>query len=67
MLDFVDLEKDLNQEEQTIQDKAREFVDEEVRPIIADHYLKGTFPEKLIPRMGELGFYAANLEGYGHS
>ena len=65
MIDFVDLEKDLNQEEQTIQDKARKFVDEEVRPIIADHYLKGTFPEKLIPRMGELGFYAANLEGYG--
>lgn len=65
MLDYVDLEADLNDEEQRIRDTARGFVDEQVRPIIDDHYEAGTFPEKLIPEMGDLGFYAPNLEGYG--
>jgi glutaryl-CoA dehydrogenase len=65
MLDYVDLETDLGQEERLIRDTAREFVDEEVRPDIGDHFLEGTFPTDLIPEMGELGFYAPNLEGYG--
>ncbi|WP_122091308.1 acyl-CoA dehydrogenase family protein [Halalkalicoccus subterraneus] len=67
MLDFVELESDLSEEEQTVRDEAKEFVEEEVRPIIADHYLEGTFPEELISRLGDLGFYAPNLEGYGLS
>ncbi|WP_277554401.1 acyl-CoA dehydrogenase family protein [Halobaculum limi] len=65
MLDYVDLEADLSAEEKLIRDTAREFVAEEVAPDIADHYEAGTFPTDLIPEMGELGFYAPNLEGYG--
>jgi glutaryl-CoA dehydrogenase len=40
-------------------------VDEEVLPIIADHYQAGTFPEHLIPKIAEMGLLGANLEGYG--
>ncbi|MFC7254545.1 acyl-CoA dehydrogenase family protein [Haloplanus litoreus] len=65
MLDYVDLEADLGQEERLIRDTARDFVDEEVRPDIGDHFLDGTFPTDLITEMGELGFYGPNLEGYG--
>ena len=65
MLDYVGLEADLSAEERLIRDTAREFVAEEVAPEIADHYEDGTFPTELIPEMGELGFYAPNLEGYG--
>jgi alkylation response protein AidB-like acyl-CoA dehydrogenase len=65
MLDYVGLEADLSAEEKLIRDTAREFVAEEVAPDIADHYEAGTFPTGLIPEMGELGFYAPNLEGYG--
>jgi len=65
MLDYVGLEADLSAEEKLIRDTAREFVAEEVAPDIADHYEAGTFPTELIPEMGELGFYAPNLEGYG--
>ena len=64
MLDYVGLEADLSAEEQLIRDTAREFVQQEVQPDIADHYEAGTFPTELIPKMGELGFYAPNLEGY---
>jgi len=65
MLDFVDLEADLAEEERLIRDTAREFVEEQVKPDIADHFEAGTFPTELVPEMGELGFYAPNLEGYG--
>jgi alkylation response protein AidB-like acyl-CoA dehydrogenase len=63
MLDYVNLEADLDEEERMIRDTAREFVEEQVRPEIGEHYEAGTFPEELIPEMGELGFYAPNLEG----
>ncbi|WP_336136903.1 acyl-CoA dehydrogenase family protein, partial [Natronomonas amylolytica] len=52
-------------EERLIRDTAREFVADRVRPEIGAHYEDGTFPTDLIPEMGELGFYAPNLEGYG--
>ncbi|APX97709.1 acyl-CoA dehydrogenase family protein [Natronorubrum daqingense] len=65
MLDFVNVEDDLAEEERMIRDTAREFVDERVKPDIGDHFENGTFPTDLIAEMGELGFYAPNLEGYG--
>ncbi|WP_256295888.1 acyl-CoA dehydrogenase family protein [Haloarchaeobius salinus] len=64
MLDFVGLESDLDDEERLIRDTAREFVEERVRPDIGDHYEAGTFPTELITEMGEMGFYAPNLDGY---
>ncbi len=39
-------------------------VDEQVDPT-GEHYEAGTFPTDLIPKMGDLGFYAPNLDGYG--
>ena len=65
MLDFVQLEEDLDQEERMIRDTARDFVEEHVKPDIGQHYEQGTFPKEIIKEMGELGFYAPNLEGYG--
>jgi glutaryl-CoA dehydrogenase len=41
-------------------------VDEEVLPIIEDHYQQAKFPENLIPQMAELGLFGSNLpEKYG--
>jgi alkylation response protein AidB-like acyl-CoA dehydrogenase len=65
MLDYLGLEADLDTEERMIRDTAREFVSEQVAPDIADHFVEGTFPEGIIDEMGELGFYAPNLSGYG--
>jgi glutaryl-CoA dehydrogenase len=65
MLDYVSLESDLDEEERMIRDTAREFVDEQFRPDLAEHFENATFPTELIPEMGDLGFYAPNLEGYG--
>jgi alkylation response protein AidB-like acyl-CoA dehydrogenase len=65
MLDYVDLEADLTAEERMVRDTAREFVEEQFKPVVADHWIEGTFPTDLIEEMGELGFYAPNLSGYG--
>jgi glutaryl-CoA dehydrogenase len=64
MLDYFDLESTLTEEERMIRDTGREFASE-VREDVADHYEAGTFPTELISEMGDLDFYAPNLEGYG--
>jgi glutaryl-CoA dehydrogenase len=64
MLDYVNLGETLSEEERMVRDTAREFADA-VREEFVDHYQAGTFPTELITELGELGFYAPNLEGYG--
>jgi glutaryl-CoA dehydrogenase len=65
MLDYFDLAANLSAEERLIRDTAREFVEERVRPEIAEHFEAGTFPTEIITEMGELDFYAPNLAGDG--
>ena len=64
MLDYFDMESTLSEEERLLVDSARSFIDGEVDDM-GQHWIDGTFPEELIPKMGEMGFYAPNLEGYG--
>lgn len=63
--DYLDWEADLTQEQKRVRDTAREFVQNEVKPDIKEYYYEAKFPEHLVEDMGELGFYAPNLEGYG--
>ncbi|HSR53634.1 MAG TPA: acyl-CoA dehydrogenase family protein [Acidobacteriota bacterium] len=64
-VDFMLLEDLYSDEEKLIQETIRSFVDKEVMPVIEDHYMAGTFPMDLVPKLGELGVFGANLEGYG--
>ena len=66
MLDFYDIDSVLSEEERAVRDSVRRFVDERVLPIIGDAYVQGRFPKELIPEMGALGVFGANLpEEYG--
>ena len=66
MLDFYDIDSVLTEEERAVRDSVRRFVDERVLPIIGDAYVQGRFPKELVPAMGELGVFGANLpEEYG--
>src|SRR4030081_950694 len=66
MLDFYDIDSVLSEEERAVRDSVRRFVDERVLPVIGDAYVQGRFPKELIPEMGELGVFGANLpEEYG--
>jgi glutaryl-CoA dehydrogenase len=65
-VDFYDIDGLLSEEERAVRDMVRDWVDEELMPVINQHYMAHTFPTELIPKMGELGFYGANLpEEYG--
>src|SRR5258708_38996876 len=64
-VDFIDFDSQLNDEEKLVRQTARQFVENEVIPIIEKHSREGTFPRHLVPQLGELGFFVANLQGYG--
>jgi glutaryl-CoA dehydrogenase len=63
--DFLQFDSLLSQEEIMIRDTVRDFVDEQVLPVIAEHYEKAKFPMQLVTQMGELGLLGSNLSGYG--
>ncbi len=64
--DFYDLDSALSDEERMVRDAIREWVEEEVIPIIGEAYHERRFPSSLIPGLGELGVLGANLpEEYG--
>jgi len=66
MLDFFDIDSALSEEERAVRDSVRRFVDERVLPIIGRAYVDGRFPKELVPEMGKLGVFGANLpEEYG--
>ena len=64
-VDFLNLDSFFNEDELLVRRTAREFVDDNLIPIIEDCYRTERFPRELVPMMGELGFFGANLEGYG--
>ena len=64
-VDFLDFDSLLSDEEKLSRQTARQFVDEQVMPVIVRHEREGTFPMELVPQMGELGFFGASLSGYG--
>jgi glutaryl-CoA dehydrogenase len=64
-VDFLEFDLLLSDEEKLARQTAREFVQQEVLPIIEQCNRDGKFPMKLVPQMAELGFFGANLKGYG--
>ncbi|HXE07461.1 MAG TPA: acyl-CoA dehydrogenase family protein [Acidobacteriaceae bacterium] len=63
--DFLGLDGDFSQDELLVRKTVRQFVDDNVIPIIEDCFREGRFPRELVSEMGRLGFYGANLHGYG--
>ena len=63
--DYLLLDTLLGDEEKLVRQTARQFVEDRVLPLIKDCYNQGRFPAELIPEMGQLGLFGANLEGYG--
>ncbi|MBI4892777.1 MAG: acyl-CoA dehydrogenase family protein [Acidobacteria bacterium] len=64
-VDFLHIDTLLSDEEKLVRQSVRQWVDERLMPLIKDCYNAGRFPAELIPEMGEMGFFGANLEGYG--
>jgi glutaryl-CoA dehydrogenase len=64
-VDYLQFDSLLSEQELMVRQTARQFVDDRVLPIIREAFNNGAFPNQLIPEMAHLGFFGANLEGYG--
>ena len=64
-VDFIDFDMLLNDDERLVRDTARKFIEDNLIPIIEECNRAGRFPRELVKPMGELGFFGANLKGYG--
>ncbi len=65
-IDYYDIDSLLSEEERMVRDTVREWVDDNLLPIIEEAYIERRFPRELIPQMAELGMLGANLpEEYG--
>lgn len=63
--DYYDLDALLRSEERLTRDTVRAFVEQECLPLLEGCFSREEFPRQLIPRLGELGVFGANLKGYG--
>ena len=63
--DFLHLDFSFSEDEQLVRRTARDFVEDNLIPIVEDCFREGRFPRELVPLMGEMGFFGATIEGYG--
>jgi glutaryl-CoA dehydrogenase len=63
--DFYMVAQTLNEEDNAIRLKVREFMEKEVEPIINDFWARDEFPFDLLPKMQNLGIGGLPYEGYG--
>jgi glutaryl-CoA dehydrogenase len=64
-VDFIGFDAMLSEDERMVRDTARRFIEDNLIPIIEECNREGRFPRELVKPMGEMGFFGANLHGYG--
>jgi glutaryl-CoA dehydrogenase len=65
-IDYFDIDGLLDEDERMVRDTVREWVDDNLLPVIEHAYIERRMPKELIPQMAELGMLGANLpEEYG--
>jgi glutaryl-CoA dehydrogenase len=65
VVDYYELDSLLTEDERITRDTMRAFVQNECLPVLEGCFSREEFPRHLVPRMGELGVFGANLHGYG--
>lgn len=64
--DFFRIDELYTEEELMVRNSVREFVDEQIVPIIEEHYMQGTFPMELTEKLGNMGMFGIKTsEKYG--
>ena len=63
--DFYHLGHLLTDSQRELQLKVRNFMEQEVKPIVNRYWLKGEFPYEIIPRLAALNICGVTYEGYG--
>ena len=64
-VDYFLIDSSFSEDELLVRRSTREFVEARVVPLIKDAYNNAKFPMELVPELGRMGFFGANLQGYG--
>lgn len=65
-VDYFDVESLLSDDEIMVRNSVRDFVDNEIIPIIEKHYREDKFPIEIVPKLAGMGLFGINLpQKYG--
>lgn len=65
-VDYFDVESLLNEDEIMVRNSVREFVDNEIIPIIESYYRENKFPIDIVPKLAEMGLFGITFpQKYG--
>src|SRR5450631_3629318 len=64
-VDFIQYDSLLTDEERLVRESTRQFIEDNLIPIIEECNRAGRFPRELVKPMADLGFFGASLHGYG--
>ena len=64
-VDYMDIDSLFSEEELMVRQTVRDFVDDEVLPIIEEANREEKFPKELVPKMAEMGLFGATISDYG--
>jgi len=60
-VDYYNIDGLLSQDEILVRQTVREFVDDQILPVIEKHNRAGTFPMEMVGKMAELGLFGSTL------
>ncbi|HWX99193.1 MAG TPA: acyl-CoA dehydrogenase family protein [Mycobacterium sp.] len=63
--DYLNIDSLFTPDEGALRLRVRKFVDERVKPHIADWYENAHFPTELVAELGQIGLLGMAIEGYG--
>ncbi|MGO3811792.1 acyl-CoA dehydrogenase family protein [Mesonia sp.] len=63
--DFYNLDLKLTEAQRDIQLQVRNFMEDEIRPLVNDHWNRAEFPMEIIPKFAKLNITGIPYEGYG--
>jgi glutaryl-CoA dehydrogenase len=63
--DFYNLDLKLTEEQRKLQMDVRNFMEDEVRPLVNDHWNRAKFPHEIIEKFKKLNITGVPYEGYG--
>ena len=64
-VDFLEFDSLLTEDELMVRNTARQFVEDNLIPLIEECNRESRFPRELVAPMGELGFFGPTIQGYG--
>lgn len=63
--DFYKLDLNLTPEQRDLQLRVRNFMEDEIRPLVNDHWNRAKFPHEIIGKFAKIGITGVPYQGYG--